>query len=526
MAFGLTPKHTEEIYLTDLSPEQFLALAIETANQLKWQINYVSETGIIAHTNKGLFSWNADIKILMQYGNTIFITSESAGNEMVDWGKNKKTVKQFLDTFEIAKLSFTPEELTLKHTELEAELPPPEEDYLKLPPQTLTEQTKDFFSMFVPKKEFFITPILVDLNILIFILMAISGVSIMAPTGQDLLNWGANFRPYTLNDQPWRLITNCFLHIGIIHLIMNMFALLYIGALLEPILGKLRFFAAYLLTGLIASITSMCWHELGISAGASGAIFGMYGVFLSLLTTSLIEKNTRKALLSSIIFFVVYNLIYGLKGEIDNAAHIGGLLSGIVIGYAFVPSVKRFAETGINYITIGFVSLVVISSCSVIYTMLPNNGITNQEIMNGGMANQTDSNPDRSSFFIESDKDRSEYQSIMKDFASIESMALDIYPLDTTAVGKEQALGQIKNRGIYYWNRNLEVLEPLNQLELPPAIVKQNKLLKEYCLLYIDMYNLMYVALEKHSKAYDKQIEEVHQKIKVKLEQLKAGLPK
>ncbi|TCC91897.1 rhomboid family intramembrane serine protease [Pedobacter frigiditerrae] len=526
MAFGLTPKHTEEIYLTDLSPEQFLALAIETANQLKWQINYVSETGIIAYTNKGLFSWNADIKILMQYGNTIFITSESAGNEMIDWGKNKKTVNQFLDTFEIAKLSFTPEELTLKHIELEAELPPPEQDYLQLPPQTFKEQIKDFFSMFVPTKEYFITPILVNLNLLVFILMLISGVDIIAPTGEALLSWGANFRPYTLNDQPWRLITNCFLHIGIIHLVMNIFALLYIGALLEPILGKVRFFAAYLLTGLIASITSMCWHELSISAGASGAIFGMYGVFLALLTTSLIEKNTRKALLSSIAFFVVYNLIYGLKGQIDNAAHIGGLFSGILIGYAFLPSIIRFEETGVKSITIGFVSLVVISSCTVIYTMLPNNGITNQEIMNGAINNQTQSNPERSIFFIESDKDRSEYQSIMKDFASIESMALDIYPLDTTVAGKEQALGQIKNRGIYYWNRSLEVLAPLNQLKLPPAIIKQNKLLNEYCLLYIELYNLMYVALEKHSKAYDKQIDELHQKINVKLEQLKAGLPK
>ena len=122
---------------------------------------------------------------------------------------------------------------------------------------------------------------------------------------------------------------------------MNMYALLYIGVLLEPILGRSRFISAYLLTGLTASITSLWWHDLTISAGASGAIFGMYGVFLAMLTTNVIEEAKRKALLTSIAIFVGYNLIYGLKGGIDNAAHIGGLLGGLVIGYASILSLKK-----------------------------------------------------------------------------------------------------------------------------------------------------------------------------------------
>ena len=123
------------------------------------------------------------------------------------------------------------------------------------------------------------------------------------------------------------MITNCFLHIGILHLAFKMYALIFIGVLLEPYLGKLRFAVAYLLTGVFASVASLYWHDHTVSAGASGAIFGMYGVFLAMLTTNLIPKSVRKGLLASIGLFVAYNLLYGLKGwGIDaNAAHIGGL---------------------------------------------------------------------------------------------------------------------------------------------------------------------------------------------------------
>jgi rhomboid protease GluP len=77
------------------------------------------------------------------------------------------------------------------------------------------------------------------------------------------------------------------------------------------------------------------------SAGASGAIFGLYGLFLALLTTKLIPEKVRNGQLQSIGLFVAYNLFYGMKGGVDNAAHIGGLLSGFVIGYLYVVSIKK-----------------------------------------------------------------------------------------------------------------------------------------------------------------------------------------
>ncbi|RYY96606.1 MAG: rhomboid family intramembrane serine protease [Chitinophagaceae bacterium] len=190
---------------------------------------------------------------------------------------------------------------------------------------------------------YWVTYGLIALNVLVFIAMVIAGAGIFEPKGEALLTWGANFAPYTLGGQPWRLLSACFVHIGILHLALNMYGLYQLGTFLEPILGRLRFVLAYLATGLLSSLASLWWHhgEPVVSAGASGAIFGLFGLFLALLTTDLLPKNTREQLLKSVGLVIVINLAYGLKGGIDNSAHIGGLVSGFAAGYALLPSLRR-----------------------------------------------------------------------------------------------------------------------------------------------------------------------------------------
>lgn len=351
------------------------------------------------------------------------------------------------------------------------------------------QNLKDFFSIFKPQQGYYITPLLIDLNILIFILMAITGVDIFSPDNQSLLNWGANFRPMTLEGQWWRLLTNCFLHIGIFHLLMNMYALLYIGVLLEPLIGKTRFFGAYLLTGITASVASLWWHDLTISAGASGAIFGMYGVFLAMLTTNLIEKETRKPLLTSIGIFVGYNLIYGLDGSIDNAAHIGGLVGGLLIGYALIPGLKRPDNKNFTFGTLGFLAMLVIAFSFIVYQKLPN--------------------------------DVSIYDKKMDEFAAMESKALEVYnlPPDTPT---DQLLSQIKDTGIYYWNENIKLINGFDKLELPAEIRTRNKILKNYCELRIKSYELIYKAIDEDSEQYKTQIEDYDKQIMEAIKKLNA----
>ena len=311
--------------------------------------------------------------------------------------------------------------------------------------------------------------------------MAITGVNIMLPDNESLLLWGANFRPVTLDGEWWRLISSCFLHIGIFHLLMNMYALLYIGLLLEPYLGKSRFLSAYLITGIAGSAASLYWNELTISAGASGAIFGMYGVFLAMLTTNLIEKSARKALLTSIAVFVGYNLLNGLKGGIDNAAHIGGLVSGLIVGYSFYPSLVKPNIPKLKFGTIGLLSLLILTS----------------------------------SFFVlttTSPSDISKYENEMEQFVLLEEKALSIYNLPETSTDQEY-LNEIQKTGIPNWKSSIQLLERVDQFELPTAIHDRNSKLIEYCNLRIKSYELIHKAISEETDIYQPEIENYNKEI-------------
>jgi rhomboid protease GluP len=197
-------------------------------------------------------------------------------------------------------------------------------------------ENKSPFHALIPKGDYFFTPIILSINILVFVLMVFSGVHWMTPSSQSLIDWGANQRSLTIGGEPWRLFTSMFLHFGIIHLAVNMLALYSLGRMVEPFVGKWRFLALYIFAGLGGSAASLWWHAADNvpSAGASAAIFGLFGIFGALLTTDLIRKDVRKELLASMGRAILLNLVIGfaLPG-IDNAAHIGGLLTGAAGGY-------------------------------------------------------------------------------------------------------------------------------------------------------------------------------------------------
>jgi len=206
-----------------------------------------------------------------------------------------------------------------------------------------TSDLKTFINFLTPTEGFYITPILINLNILIFLIMLFAGFSsgFLSIKGKYLLEYGANYRPYVLQGQFWRLITSTFLHGGIMHLLNNMIGLWFIGMFLERPLGKAKYLSAYLITGILASIASILWSDNAVSVGASGAIFGLCGLFLALVVFKAFPENLNKIYLNLILVYIGINLIMGLIGAgVDNAAHIGGLISGFIIGFLLSDSIE------------------------------------------------------------------------------------------------------------------------------------------------------------------------------------------
>ncbi|HEY4149161.1 MAG TPA: rhomboid family intramembrane serine protease [Chitinophagaceae bacterium] len=333
------PKHQETVVLENISAARYLSIAATAMKNLGWNVVSRTTTEVLAESPTSFMknSWGELISVYA-INNTAEITSKSKGSVLFDWGRNRKNVNYLKNHIATLQPSWPVDEPAAAEQAAGAGE--------QQPVYGRAKEHESFLHFFIPKGNFFITPILIELNIAVFIFMVASGVSFIDPTIADLLHWGANFKPLVMGGEWWRLLTCVFVHAGIIHVAFNMYALFFIGVYLEPLLGRLRFATAYLAAGLCSSLTSTWWHGNGmVGVGASGAIFGLYGVFLALLTTNIIDKRARQSLLTSVGIFVGYTLLYGLSHkEVDNAAHVGGLLSGLLIGYVFYFTFREPSE--------------------------------------------------------------------------------------------------------------------------------------------------------------------------------------
>jgi rhomboid protease GluP len=180
-----------------------------------------------------------------------------------------------------------------------------------------------------------VTPALVIANVLVFAAMIATGVHFFAPTAQSVAAWGANFGPKTMDGQWWRLVSCMFLHFGILHLAFNMWILWDLGRLVERLVGNIGFAVLYFVSGIAGSIASLAWNPTVVSAGASGAVFGVAGALLGLIAfrRDTVPAAVLKQLRNSMVAFVLYNVFYGMTATgIDMAAHLGGLIAGFVCG--------------------------------------------------------------------------------------------------------------------------------------------------------------------------------------------------
>ena len=187
-----------------------------------------------------------------------------------------------------------------------------------------------------------VTLAILAINVVVFLITTYAGGS---TNPEVLLDFGASFTPYFRRGEYWRLVMPMFLHIGWLHLIVNSYALFILGPILERVYGYGRFALLYVAAGIGSSALSMSLSR-SVSAGASGAIFGISGAMLvaGYLHRDVIPPHWGRALGKGILPFIIVNLVFGFSVRgIDNWGHLGGLVTGMALAALIPPPVPDFS---------------------------------------------------------------------------------------------------------------------------------------------------------------------------------------
>ena len=204
-------------------------------------------------------------------------------------------------------------------------------------------------------RDYPVTAALVAINIGVYVAMLFTGGNLREFSNQQVIAWGANDGLRTLGGEYWRLLTAAFIHANIIHIALNMWCLLYLGRISERLFGRWQTFAIYLLTGVGGSLLSLAWESTRLSVGASGAIFGLAGAILSgvRLGNLSITTGEKRSIFTSVVVFAGFSFYMGLRGNTDNMCHLGGFVTGLIIGLPMaVPSVSRSKHFLVQGITL------------------------------------------------------------------------------------------------------------------------------------------------------------------------------
>jgi membrane associated rhomboid family serine protease len=187
------------------------------------------------------------------------------------------------------------------------------------------------------------TRVIIGINVLVFLVMALSGIGWMTVDADKALAWGANFGPYTTAGDWWRPVTAMFLHGGLIHLAFNMWALASFGPVVERLYGSIQFATLYVVAGITGGLVSVAWTPAVDSVGASGAILGILGALLATRFSpdTAMAREHMRPLRTSTFIFAAATLVSGLNNTgVDNAGHLGGLASGFLMGLILIWHVE------------------------------------------------------------------------------------------------------------------------------------------------------------------------------------------
>ena len=325
MAFGWKTQYEKRVPSDGLNNWEIFSIAEKACKDLDWDYLIVDEKTFTATTPTHWTLSEQIIKVVADYNEIIF-KSQSESLDLYEAGRNKKNIEeQLLPAFKKARKRVSYEELQFAATALKAET------IRQIRSGNRIDSEKMTFGI----RNHEITFILIAINLLVYAVMVLRGANYIHPAVKDIINWGGNVAFNVTGGDWWRLVTALFVHIGIFSLLVNMWGLYFIGLVVEPLLGKVKFLIAYLCAGVVAGLVSILWVQEGVTAGASGAVLGMYGVLLAFATTAYINKKFPAVWAVCTTAYIILIILLGLRGASDAAADMGGFVAGIGIGYLF-----------------------------------------------------------------------------------------------------------------------------------------------------------------------------------------------
>jgi rhomboid protease GluP len=331
---------------------------------------------------------------------------------------------------------------------------------------------------------------LLAVNVLVFLAMIVRGIDVSDPSVNDILKMGGNVKFNVTGGEWWRLVTNIFIHIGILPFIVNLVGIYFIGLMVEAILGKLKFLIAYLTTGVLASLASIVWMADGVTAGATGAIFGMYGVLIAFVTTPYVNKKFSPFWIFGTVAYAVFNITIGIRGANDNAAMLGGFVAGLAIGYLFYffHFSRELARAGGSRISIE----VLLITSLIVYFYLRSHGRN----------------------------DTLRFEKEVMKLNQIEVKAMTQMQHLQSAQNNNEAVHVLRDSALPQWKHFQQEIMKTDGYSLSSEYKRKRKLLNQYAGLRVRQTELIYKSINEDTDKYNGEIDEVSDKIEKIIDQL------
>lgn len=472
MPFGWKTQYEKRIPADSLSNWEIFSIASQACKELDWEYLIVNEKTFTATTPTHWTLSEQIIKIVVEQDEIIF-ESQSESLDLYEAGRNKRNIEdQLIPAFKKARRQVTYQELQAAANALKTETLAQIRSGNRVASERMTFGVKGHEMTFM----------LIAVHLVIYAAMVFKGVDYLNPEVKDIITWGGNVKFNVTGGEWWRLLTAIFVHIGILPLLVNMFGLYWIGLMVESILGNFKFLIAYFSTGIIAGLISLLWMGEGVTAGSSGAVFGLYGVLIAFATTNYINKKFPKAWLVCIAAYAVFNIIMGIKGANDNAANIGGFAAGIFVGYLFYffHFKRNLARAGGTRISIE----VLLITALLVFLYLRKYG--------------------------KDDTLRFEKE-IMK-LNQIELKAMTQMQQLQSKTNEEAAM-VLRDSALPQWKHFQKEIMKTDAYRLDDQFRQKRKLLSKYAQLRVRQTELIYKSIQEETEKYNAEIDEVSDKI-------------